>query len=135
MKNKTNHQGFTLLELLLVIAIIAILAMISVGRYQNHVMVSNRWAAQSMLLLAQQQMEREFLRSSTYEDATVEKLSVSAQAAPSHVLSIRNGSLGQNTYILDATPKAIDALCGALSIDQSGLRQAAVFANSEQCWQ
>jgi len=57
MKEKRN-SGFTLVELMIVVAIVGIIASIAYPSYDNYVTRSKRSDAMSALMLASQQMER-----------------------------------------------------------------------------
>ena len=74
------QAGFTLLELLAVIAIVGILASISIGQYKQHIVQSNRRAAVASLYAAQQIMERTRLQTGQYADLTAGQIaSISTQ--------------------------------------------------------
>ena len=123
-----DQSGFTLLELLLVIALIGILATVSVGRYNRHVQESNRRAAVAQLYALQQTMERNRLQSGQYSriaDQTIKGYVISSTVTVPTV------------YELKATPIANDGgdmSCGTLSIDQQDKRTASE-GNSVACWQ
>lgn len=142
MKNRKNQAGFTLLELLVVIAIVGILASLAVGRYRSHVVESNRNNARTVLLLAQQAMEREFLQSSSYSaglstqaqrDAASQALGL-VPANRSHILNAP--VVTQSTYTLSISPLANqpDLDCGTLSITNTGLKGATGTAGALACW-
>ena len=58
MKKLRKHQGFTLIELMIVVAVIGILASIAYPSYREYVAKSRRAEAKTVLLSAQQWMER-----------------------------------------------------------------------------
>ena len=64
MMNKSN--GFTLMELMIVIAIIATIASIAIPTYNEQVMKSKRSDAKSMLLTMASQQERFFYDENAY---------------------------------------------------------------------
>jgi type IV pilus assembly protein PilE len=58
MASQKQIRGFTLIELMIVIAIVAILASIAYPSYQNHVRKSNRVEGKALLMQIIQQQER-----------------------------------------------------------------------------
>lgn len=69
MKKRQQQRGFTLIEVMIVVAIIALLAGIAWPSYQNQVRSSNRADAQGALMGLAQAMERHYTENGTYEEA------------------------------------------------------------------
>lgn len=65
-----KHKGFTLMELMIAVAIVAILAAIALPSYSNYVRRSARANVQSDLMTAANSMERRKAQNFTYSGAT-----------------------------------------------------------------
>ncbi len=61
-----KHRGFSLIELLIVVAVVAILAAIAYPSYRQHVIRVSREAAQSQLIELANLQEKIFLNDSAY---------------------------------------------------------------------
>lgn len=61
-----THQGFSLIELLIAIAVVGILAAIALPSYQDHIRRGNRGDGQSALLEASSRMERYYYDNNAY---------------------------------------------------------------------
>lgn len=66
---KKHNQGFTLVELMIVVVIVAILAAVAIPSYQQYVISSRRAEAQSALMQFAQAVERHYAKKYNYASA------------------------------------------------------------------
>ncbi len=134
MKNNflKNKSGFTLVELMIVIAIIGILAAVGYPSYLNSVTKANRADAIEALLAEAGRMEVYYLNNNTYTGATV-----GSATSPEglYTIAIPAGTDTAFAYSLTATrvPAAADPACTSLSINQLGVKSATGTAPAS-CW-
>lgn len=143
-----RQAGFTLMELLIALAVVAILTAVAVPSYGQYVMRSARADARATLLQASQFMERFYAMNSAYDqkrDATPVALPNALQqvpqnaANPRYIVALDAGNLSATGYALLATPVGASAsdTCGVLSISSTGVRGASGAADSAgiaDCW-
>lgn len=140
-----RQSGFTLIEIMIVVAIVAILAAIALPSYQNSVTKTWRNKAASCLTEMAQAMERRFTAAMSYAGAAG-----APGALPPSACVVADGMAaryafdfvanpGANAFTLRATPQgaqaANDALCAILTIDQSGVRTESGTGVVADCWQ
>lgn len=128
-------RGFTLLELVTVLAIIGILAMISYPSYTHHVIKTRRTHAEIALLDLASSMERYFSQHNTYTGATLANTGVNEYTESDYYrLAIQHAD--DSGYFLQAQPlvgQAQDDPCGSLGLDQFGERSV-TGATVQECW-
>jgi type IV pilus assembly protein PilE len=151
-----NQRGFTLLELMIVVVVIAILTAIALPNYTKYVQRTRRSDGQSALLNAQQAEEKFFYRCNRYGSMgeiygtaapTCGDPFVAGTAVDSpqkyYSVAISNIPVAPAIgYTLSATPQNAQANdpCKVLSVDNTGLRKATGDANlstdgdSLRCW-
>lgn len=130
-------RGFTLIELMIVVAIIAILASIANASYQSYVLKARRAAAATCLLERAQFMERYYTTQLTYAGAPAP-----AQCGPDindfYTIAF-SGTPAAKSYTLTATPKGgqtKDTKCRVLSLNAQGTRAIGSGATGTvaDCW-
>jgi type IV pilus assembly protein PilE len=131
MKKISNH-GFTLIELMITIAIIAILAAIAYPSYQDSVRKTRRAAAQADLLQLSNFMERTFTENNIYNPTSVALPDLGTEQ---YTVAFDSGEPTATTFVIEATPVAgsgqASDTCGTLSISNTGATGA---TGSGDCW-
>jgi type IV pilus assembly protein PilE len=135
--------GFTLTELIVAVAILAILAVVALPTYRQYVSKSRRADAYSALATVQQAQERWRANKPGYAESLAD-LGLPANADAKHYdIAVQNASA--TGYTLVATPRAgglqtVDSECSSMSITMRGgtarylALDGASADSSDRCW-
>lgn len=142
--NFKEGSGFTLIELMITVAIIGILSAIALPAYQDSVAKSRRAEAVASLTEAAQRLEVYFSQNGSYcaiADCSSGYAAVFQTAIPSSGAAYyniaRSGAAAANSFTLNATPAGAMAedACGTLSITQAGVTAATGGSlSTAECW-
>ena len=129
-----EQQGFTLIEVMVVVVIIAILASIAFPSYQNYVLRSGRTDARDALLSVAQQLERNYTQQNTYVNTSFDKYKGDGSSSSAGLYTIKISNYTATSYTLTATPRdrqAKDTDCTSFTLNQAGVRASGPKTN---CW-
>ncbi|MBX9403987.1 type IV pilin protein [Lysobacter sp. BMK333-48F3] len=135
-----RSRGFTLMELMAVVAIIAILVGIAVPTYQDSVRKSRRGQAKSDLAEAAQAMERYYTINSTYVGANLNTIYNNPPQSPkvgtAHYTISFDGAVTANSFILQAVPSTTTGQdkdkCGTMNLSNTGAKGPSSIP--AECW-
>lgn len=134
MKRHTN--GFTLIELMITVAVVAILATVAYPRYTDSVMKSRRAEGKAKLMEAAQLQAQFFTMNNVYA------ANLAALYAGVPVMSRNNFYQitmvgGGNNYTLTATPQgsqANDTECANFTLNEIDVRGVSGSGTVPACW-
>lgn len=130
--------GFTLIELMIVVAVVAILAAFALPSYQEHIRKSRRAQAKADIVEYMQLAERFHTVNNTYSGFTLPSAVSPREAAgggTAHYSLAIDGVADAKSIKIKATAQGgqVEDKCGDLSINQAGVK-----ANSKgtlaSCW-
>jgi len=135
------QRGFTLIELMVVVAVIAILASIAYPAYQDSIRKSRRAQAKADLVEYAALAERFRTVNNTYLTAGTVTFTLPSTKSPRETTAPTHYALAlstqtDNTFAITATAQGDQARdrCGNLSLDQAGRKTKTGTAALAECW-
>lgn len=136
MAMSSKAGGFTLIELMIVVAVLAILAAIAFPSYQEHVRKARRAQAKADLVEYAQAAERFYTVNNTYTGFTLPSTRSPRETGATAHYNL-NAVTAPTTFSFTAVPvsgsQAGDR-CGTLSITNTGQKGETGVASLAECW-
>lgn len=153
-RGRLRRAGFTLIELMIVVAVMAILAAIAYPSYISHITKTHRVAAEGCLSEYANWMERYYTTNLKYDKdqggtavappfngagaTNIMDCATTSRTGNNYTYGFAAGEPTATTYKITATPQGAqasrDTNCGTLSIDQSGTRAVSGAGGLAECW-
>jgi len=137
-----RHHGFTLIEVMITMAVVAIVTAIALPQYSDYVTRARRNDARTTLLMAAQWMER--FRAETRGVYTGAALPADLNVSPQDgtpMYDLAATTVTAAAWTLTATPRAGSSMasdpCGAFTVASDGQRTAAGQTSGslfQRCW-
>lgn len=133
-------SGFTLAELMIVVAIVAILAAIAIPSYNRYVLRANRSAAEDVMMSMASAQERFMIDSRQYTTANSDLGygTLPDTVSPNYGIAMTTSVGPPPGFTITATPvagsnQANDTDCNVLTLDSNG-NKSANGTSTARCW-
>jgi len=136
-KNSCQSKGFTLIELVIVVAIIAVLSAIAIPAYRQYVLRSNRTSATRALQDMATREENYYFTNNAYTNSTT-NLGLTSAVTPDGYYTLSIPSASSTDYTLLATAAGTqtkDLKCGNFQLQRNGTENVTGTSGSTSCWQ
>lgn len=133
MKKHKFSKGYTLIEVMIALTLVAIVLSLAVPSYRNYVVRAGRTEAMESLLAAATCQERIYTHTNAYDQDACEGNTSNNK----YTITVATSN-GNQSFVATATPQAAQAEddCGSLTINQAGAKTAAGEGGSfnRTCW-
>jgi type IV pilus assembly protein PilE len=128
-----NQNGFSLIEVIITLALVAILASLALVSYQSHFLKMKQSAARLELLMVASEIEKFFETHQTYQGVSLEKIGHKVMSEDYQIKIIRSDEF---SYQLAAIPKQQypEDECVNFYLDQDGNKSISGAGTIEECW-
>ena len=136
---RSNSKGMTLVELMIVVAIIAIIGLIAFPSYEEFMRKGRRADGKNKLMEIASRQERFYSDTGGYGTLAVVMGSATVDSDDGYyqVSATVGAGLRPQTYLLTATPQggqSGDTKCGNLTLDQAAAKGTSGPDTDGKCW-
>lgn len=132
-------SGFTIIELMIVVALIAVLTAIAYPAYTKYTFRARRAEGQELLLRTATAQERYYATYNTYAGSVTSDLKFPSDMSTNGYYQISVAASGgalTSGYVLTAAPKLsqLGDACGSLTLDSNGTKSQSGTTTNGRCW-
>ena len=144
---RVRQSGFTLIELIITVAIIGILVAVAYPAYTQYAVRAKRSAAQSFMFTVSSRQEQAMLNARSYfsvatgtpAEWTAASMTVPAEVSANYTVTVAsNNAATPPAYTVSAVPQAAqasnDAKCGTLTLTSIGAKGVTGTSSVSECW-
>ena len=117
-----KHKGFTLIELMITVVIVAILASIAIPSYREYVIRGNRTAAQAVMMEIATRQQQYFVANRTYATAAQLGFALPPEVDRNYNLGIVVAAGPPPGFQITLTAEGAQASDGNLTLNSEGVK-------------